>query len=408
MAISLGVCVALAACPSSPKATPPPAGLPPFYGVPGDARQKSPGVLLKSERVAAPGIAGTAHRIMYVSKGADNRSAPVTGLVFVPSTPPPNGGYPIVSWAHGTNGMAPECAPSLHPSSALPTPTILNAMLALGWEVVATDYQTEKTTGLVPYLVGDVAARDAIDAVVATRHLPEAHASPRYIVWGHSEGGQTALFAWQMATDYGARSGLRMLGAVAGAPPSQLPALFTYLAGSPSRVYDYMMLAGFNAAYGATQAPLDAVLSTDGTTLLPALHQGCLASVASAVNARPFTTLVKQNQLEIPTWSGLFARNDPASFRSAPKVPLLIVHGAADEVIPATTSATLGEHLCKLGASLERWVYPAQNHGGTLIVSAIDVGRWMSARFAEGNAPARVQPAGGDVQVHDCTGLTGR
>jgi acetyl esterase/lipase len=297
--------------------------------------------------------------------------------------------------------MADQCAPSLQPQTALP-PAIVNGALGLGWEVVATDYQGEGTPpGLVPYLVGDVAARNAIDIVLAARKLPSAHASSNYVVWGHSEGGHAALFAWKLGTTYGARSGARMVGAVAVAPPSQLRALYEKLSPTNDRVYDYMMLAGFNAGYGDGAAPLSAVLTPAGAALLPTLRQGCLASVTTAVNSHSLDQLVKTSPFGVAAWRKLFTTNDAASFGSVPKVPLLIVHGGADELIPVGTSATLATHLCSLGGNVERWVYPQQSHSGALFVGAVDMGHWMISRF---NATAQpYQPIGEPgVQVHGC------
>jgi pimeloyl-ACP methyl ester carboxylesterase len=343
---------------------------------------------------------------MYTSTDARGRPAAVTGLVFVPSAPPPPGGYPVVSWAHGTNGMADKCAPSLNLDTALPA-DVVNGMLGLGWVIAATDYQGQGTPpALLPYFVGDVAARNTIDIVLAIRQLPAAHAGKDYIVWGHSEGGQSALFAWSLATTEGSRSGLRMVGAVAAAPPSQLSVLWQSLSSTPHRVYLYMMLAGFNAAYGDRSAPLGTVLTSKGSALLPKLRQGCLTSVASAVNASPFAALVKANPFDVAVWRRLFTRNDPASFRSANQVPLLIAHGAADEVIPAPTSAVLKDQLCSKRANVERWVYPKQPHD-VVAVSAFDMARWMLMRFQGASVP--IQPIGEEgVRVERCPGGSGR
>jgi pimeloyl-ACP methyl ester carboxylesterase len=399
--------IAIGACDSSSptsEAVPAPRGLPAFYGVPAGVNQRSPGTLLKSEAVAVPGVRGTARRLMYVSTDARGRPAAVTGLLFVPTTPPPRRGYPVVSWAHGTNGMAAVCAPSLSPAAALPSLTVLNAMLEQGWAVVATDYQGEGTPpGLLPFLVGDVAARNAIDIVLAARRIPSARTGGRYIVWGHSEGGHSALFAWRLGATYGSRAGLRMVAAVAGAPPSQLAELYQFLTPTPSRVFLYMMLAGFNAAYGNRAAPLDDVLTPQGQGLLPLLRQECLASLGPAVIAQPFDQVVKANPFDLPAWRRLFTRNDPAAFGSGGDAPLLIVHGAADDVIPASTSGALADNLCRLGADLERWVYVGQSHGGVLTVSAPDLGLWMADRFASPTSSVRYRPSDeARVQVDDC------
>jgi len=72
-----------------------PIWMPTFYRVPAGATTEIPGTLLKAEAVAAPGVEGTAYRVMYVSTDVDGKPAAVTGMIFVPPTPPPSGGYPV-------------------------------------------------------------------------------------------------------------------------------------------------------------------------------------------------------------------------------------------------------------------------------------------------------------------------
>ena len=122
---------------------------------------------------------------------------------MVPNTRAAAGGYPVVTWGHGTNGMADMCTPSLDPADDVP---LANALLDKGWEVTSSDYQGEGTPGLLPYIAGVSAARNTIDIVRAARDFPAAHASDHYVVWGHSEGGQTAMFALEHRADVRARA----------------------------------------------------------------------------------------------------------------------------------------------------------------------------------------------------------
>src|SRR5690606_10430929 len=46
----------------------------------------------------------------YRMLGVDNKEVMATALVFVPKTPAPANGWPIVAWAHGTTGVADKCA----------------------------------------------------------------------------------------------------------------------------------------------------------------------------------------------------------------------------------------------------------------------------------------------------------
>jgi len=183
---------------AQPKASPPPKGLPAFYSVP-TALPQAKGKVVKVQKVPSGGLHGTLYRVMYTSQNLQNKFVAVTGVIAVPNGTPPTGGFPVVSWAHGTNGMADVCAPSLSPSSAAP---LANSLLDKGWIVTATDYQGEGSPGLHPYIAGVLSARNTIDIVRAVRELPAAHASDRYVVWGHSQGGHTAMFALSIGKAY--------------------------------------------------------------------------------------------------------------------------------------------------------------------------------------------------------------
>ena len=394
----------MAACGSpGPKAVPDipaPHGLPAFYAVPQPLPHTGPGTLLKSARLRVPGLDGTAYRVMYLSESVKGRPVPVTGLVVVPHRPPPSGGYPVVTWGHGTNGMADQCAPSLDPTTDVP---LANDLLDQGWEVTASDYQGEGTPGLLPYLVGVSAARNTIDIVRAARHLGAAHASADYVVWGHSEGGQTAMFALDIGPTYAPE--LHMRGVVAGAPPSQFYAIYQFLQTSPYRYYLFMAAGGFNAAYGDTAAPLDQVLTPLGTSLLPDLDKGCSDYIAQVTSKYTLAQLTKGDPFDIPAWKVLLNDNDPGAFTHASPAPLLIIQGGADEQIPVISTQLLATHLCGLGQDLERWIYPGQSHAGVIAPSAHDMIHWIADRFAGGADPDPYTPTGlPGVQTTTCPG----
>lgn len=363
--------------------------LPRFYTVPSTPPSGPPGTVVRVAQVPSDGLDGTVYRVMYVSRTVTNRPVDVTGIIVVPRTPPPAGGYPVVTWGHGTNGMAEDCAPSLQPAQAVP---LANDLLARGWEVTASDYQGEGTPGLLPYLVGVSAARNTIDIVRAARNIPRAHASDDYIVWGHSEGGQTAMFGLHIAQSYA--PGLHLLGVVAGAPPSQFDLIYQFLTTSPYRYYLFMAAAGVHAAYGSQRAPLASVLTPTAERLLPVLSQGCAAHVASVIDHYSLAAMVKADPFKVAGWSTLLEENDPESFTAAAPAPLLIIQGGADEQIPVASTLLLAQHLCGVGQDLERWIYPGQSHAGVIAPSAPDMIRWMADRFAGQPSPDPYQPTG--------------
>jgi len=370
---------------ASQRDIPAPAGLPDFYSVPQPLPSGPPGTLIKSEVVADPNLTGaTLYRVMYTSTGQRGAAVAVTGMVAVPDGTAPKGGWPVVTWGHGTNGMADVCAPSLQGSSQIPA---ANQLVAAGYAVTASDYQGEGTPGLMPYIVGKSAARDTVNIVQAARALPSVSISPDYVVWGHSEGGQTAMFS--LYDGHYARN-LKLRGVVAGAPPSQFQFLYNFLVTSPFDYYLMMVAGSFNSYYGKRLAPLASIMTPTAVALIPALDKGCSSYVSGVVNAAVAATphhsladLVPQNPFNVPRWAKLLAANDPESFAKPTSIPLLIIQGGNDEQIPVISTQLLQNHLCQIGQHTERWVYSSQSHAGVIKPSFNDMLHWIGDRFGK-------------------------
>ena len=140
--------------------------------------------------------------VLYRSEDARDNPIAVSGIIALPKEPPQAGGYPLITWAHGTVGVAHECAPSrdhdragAHPMNRYPH-TLLNHFLDQGWAVAMTDYEglgvTDRTH---PYMLGASEARGVLDIVHTARRLFPGQIAERYAIVGHSQGGQAALFA---------------------------------------------------------------------------------------------------------------------------------------------------------------------------------------------------------------------
>ena len=105
----------------------------------------------------------------------------------------------MVSYAHGTTGIADECAPSKSNGSG-ETGVIANILVSNGYIFAATDYEGLGTAGVHPYVVGVSEARSMLDIIRAARQLTES--SGKSVVWGHSQGGGAALMASEVAPKY--------------------------------------------------------------------------------------------------------------------------------------------------------------------------------------------------------------
>ena len=249
-------------------------------------------------------------------------------------------------------------------------------------------------------LPGDSAARNTIDIVRAARNVAAAHASDNYVVWGHSEGGQTAMFTDKIGPTYAPE--LHMLGVVAGAPPSQFQFIYDFLKTSPFRYYLIMAAAGLNVAYGDTQAPLDRTLTPAGIALIPKLDTGC--DVNKILGPLDIAKLSKGDPFKDALWKKVLEANDPQFFGAKSPVPLLIIQGGKDEQIPVASTKLLADHLCGLHQVLQRWVYPGQSHAGVIGPSAKDMLHWIADRFARGTNPDPYVPTGqNDIDKITCS-----
>src|SRR5947199_542679 len=179
----------------------------------------------KLSGAAALTSAGRNWFVKYRSVGVDGRAITVSGTVSLPKGKAPKSGWPVISYDHGTTGIADQCAPSrdasgnpahLYNSYVYP---LLNRWLKAGFVVVRTDYQGLGTAGAHQYLVGVAEGRSTLDIVRAARKL-DKRVSNRFAIAGHSQGGHAALWAAKLAPSW--TPDLKLRGTVAFAPASHV------------------------------------------------------------------------------------------------------------------------------------------------------------------------------------------
>ncbi|MCM6778431.1 lipase family protein [Nocardia sp. CDC159] len=176
-----------------------------------------------------PAGAAVERRITYWSTGPQDQPVRTTGRVFLPAGSPPPGGWPIISWHHGTVGLAATCAPSTSNSDS-GDEDFLSWWLTHGYAVVATDYAFYGDPGVAAYLDGHSEAHNAIDIVRAAR-AAEPSLSNSWLAAGHSQGGHAVLFTAALAPVYAPELDYR--GAIALAPANHLTEQFAVL-GNPA------------------------------------------------------------------------------------------------------------------------------------------------------------------------------
>jgi hypothetical protein len=172
-----------------------------FYDAPKSLLDGEPGSVVRQERIDGAPLGAAAYRVLYRSTGLTGEPIFVSGVVVVPPGEAPAGSRPIIAWAHPTTGITPRCAPSLA-IFLFQQIQGLRSFVAHGCVVAATDYPGLGTPQTHPYLVGDSEARAVIDAVRVAGAMPGSGGGKRFVVWGHSQGGQAALFTGLIAKTY--------------------------------------------------------------------------------------------------------------------------------------------------------------------------------------------------------------
>ena len=123
-------------------------------------------------KAALKGGAGN-RLLLYRSTGVNGKSTAVSGTLAIPKGHAPKGGWPVISWAHGTTGIADACAPSRE--RRLRARRSLGRWLKAGYAVVRTDYEGLGTPGEHPYLIGRSEGYSVLDAARAARKLDKRH-----------------------------------------------------------------------------------------------------------------------------------------------------------------------------------------------------------------------------------------
>jgi pimeloyl-ACP methyl ester carboxylesterase len=358
-----------------------------FYAAPDPMPDDDHGMLLRYQPVDDLDVnRATAWRIMYVSESLEGEPIVVTGTALVPPGEAPTGGRPVLTIAHGTSGIADECAPSKHPVAT--ELSLMGPFVDAGYLVVLSDYEGLGTPGRHPYLVGESEGRGVLDGALAARELPDADAGDQLSIFGYSQGGHGALFAGQLAADWA--PDYELVGTVAGAPATELRIIFGAAGSLPIAGFLYMIIAGFADAYPEADPSL--VLTPAGEEELPQVDRGCVRDVIRHFAGTPNAELLKPGLADVQPWADLELANDPG--RVATDSPILIVHSAADDVVPATLSQVLAQRMCAEGQVVERRVYDKdQGHVEAVPDAVGDAFEWLQQRAA-GKEPVSTCAAG--------------
>jgi pimeloyl-ACP methyl ester carboxylesterase len=406
-----------------------------FYNVPSPLPAAAPGALIRVDNEPFTGYTGngwygansnlpagvSAYRFMYHTRTTLGRDVASTGVVFIPPGQPPRGGWPVIAWAHGTAGVARNCAPSAmkdvfygdtdlfgfmdsanYPDSGTSNPQTHGEYPR--YAVVATDYAGLGTPSRHEYLSKVAQGMDVINSVSAARAAFPSQLNRKWVVVGHSQGATAALGVAELQA---IMQDPNYLGAVSIAPMTHLvdtikmmtpyqTGYLPFISYGVKSVFpwvqyeDLMTDTALNLL--ATTSPLLPPAATPETQL------GCMNTAGYAADG--FAQFLSYGQVMRTDWgkginnpwlNAYSELNEPAPVRA--NRPIFIAQGVADEVIPVALTDRAVSKLCSMGDKVLYKTYPADPAGAfpphtwSVYQSFDHQMTWIGERFAGKSAP---------------------
>jgi alpha-beta hydrolase superfamily lysophospholipase len=353
-----------------------------FYTPPDPLPSGPPGTIIRQQPIGGIAADQRAWRVLYTSTGADGAPIAVSGVIVAPSGTPPEGGWPLLAWAHGTTGVASKCAPSIDdPHRGLDRVPELDALVAAGTIVAITDYPGLGTPGPHPYLVGESEGRSVLDSVRAARSLLGAQASTTTAVYGHSQGGHSALFADQLAASYAPE--LDVVGVAAMAPPTDLADLLDADVKEPAgAVLTALALTSWSRYYPDTDPAT--IVHGISLPLVERVGQRCIATTAQGFTDAPEIValgvrFLSHDPATAPGWGARLTQNAPTAMSTS--IPLLVSQGLTDTLVRPPVTESFVTQQCAAGVGIELDTYATAGHFQVRTVAAAPVRDWLLARL---------------------------
>lgn len=367
--------------------------LPPFYNSVSQMEAEGKlGQIIKKQKISTPVSGAQAWLIAYISSDVNNRKTISTGLVVAPVGQPPKDGRPVVSWSHGTTGMAQNCGPSQTINPAVPLNEYflvggnswtdygmpaLEEFIKEGYVVVATDYQGQGGGGKHQYAVAATQGRDAINAIRAAGAMKDTGAGKNALVYGWSQGGGSVLAA-ASSGDYinqkgTAFDGINIVGFVALAPEdmrvvepeggvteANAASMMNGLTNTFSdNVFNFthltMTMLGTQAAYSDKLKLSDLYTDEGAKVVEEVLLNKCMHPAADTFNyayADQYKTLMKPQIRNAKAWADAIVAGSVPNVK--PVAPVIIYFGTHDTAVPPVMGKIYREQMCAKGGNVAR------------------------------------------------------
>jgi acetyl esterase/lipase len=231
-----------------------------------------------------------------------------------------------------------------------------------------------------------------IDAVRVAGTMPGAGGGRRFVVWGHSQGGQAALFTGLLAKDYA--PDLTLLGVAAAAPATDLVTLMDDDINSVGgKNITAMTLWSWHRVYDAA---INKVIDPSAIPVVDRLARECIEGPFDLIERQRTEKPLEEHFLTVEApasvepWHSLLEQNTPTAL--PPDIPVFLAQGTIDQIIRPAVTRDYMSKLCKAGSKVKMMILPNIGHGRAAQASTIAAVNWMTDRFANEPPPDDCAP----------------
>ena len=357
-----------------------------FYETPESfATTGKPGDLIRSMKFDGynlpEGIEAT--RILYGTTTSQGDLVTGSGVVLVPQGKAPEGGWPVIAWAHGTSGVTRRCAPSLMAEcfSDYEAPCIYTEK---GYAVVAADYAGLGTDYSVNYMDRISNGWDVINCVLAARKAVPA-LGRKWVAVGHSAGAHAMRGIAELQADINDPSYLGV-AAVSGLGDIRTPMCVL----SKEAAYLAIHLTeAVRARYPVFNQ--EEILTVRGLELLEKLKTACTGPGTPIPKEPP----VKGSEILMENWElnpyiDQYFKLDETR-QEKYKGPVLVINGEKEPPPTLANDIEAAKRMCEQGVDVQLKIIPDANHFTLLVASIKDQMEWIADRFTGKEIPSNCE-----------------
>ena len=343
-----------------------------FY-TPDAVLPEAPGVFIRHEplnEVQSLAMAAENIRLLYSSTeglhGEDINA--VSGALYLPEGQPPEEGWPVLVWSHGTVGIGDICAPS-YAGRGRRDRTYLNPWLEKGYAIAASDYQGLGTPGSHPYLDTRTMAYNNLDLIRALRSVPFP-LSQKIVIAGQSQGASGAMATAAYAKGYADDAKFQGI-IMTGIPYFSRKVIWSLRKNSdPDAVDANVALSLYMLTLTEQLNPkfnLDSIISEDAKAVVSKIGSTCVFDFIDATKKAGLSSRKTFTKSTIYKYLKAMSRMQFPTLKI--DVPVFTGTGTTDKITPLNMQQAFIKDACKAGSVLNINTYEGANHNQGLLQS---------------------------------------